>query len=115
MLKNVPLAEAQDIRELLDSNDIDYYETPGGNWGFSVEAIWLKDAEQLPRAQQLINEYQINLTNKAKEEYNTLKSQGQAETLFDKLRYEPLKFIVYIAAFLVVLYFSIKPFIHFTK
>jgi hypothetical protein len=99
----------------LENNAIDYYETPGGNWGFSVEAIWLKNEEQLPQARQLIGEYQIQLTKEAREKYNELKQQGQTETLIDKLKYEPVKFIAYIAAFLVVLYFSIKPFIDFAK
>lgn len=114
MLKNVPLDEAQDVRELLEKNFIDYYETPGGNWGFSVEAIWLKNEDQLQQARQLLDEYQVQLTKKAQEEYRELKEQGQVETLFDKIKHEPIKVILYTAAFLAVLYISLKPYLGFT-
>mgnify|MGYP000122608217 CR=1 FL=1 len=36
-----------------------YYETPAGNWGISMPALWLKDenAHDLDRAKALIEKY----------------------------------------------------------
>jgi hypothetical protein len=42
--------EYTDIRELLDANNIAYYVTPPGRWGFSMEAIWIKNDSQLYQA-----------------------------------------------------------------
>ena len=49
--------EAQDIRALLAENRISVYETPSGNWGTSMAAIWLSDESQAEKAQALLIEY----------------------------------------------------------
>ena len=41
-MRNVLADEAQDVRELLEDNKIDYFETFAGNWGVSLPAIWVK-------------------------------------------------------------------------
>ena len=55
-LKSVPEDEADDIKNLLADNKIDYYESPAGNWEISVHALWLNDESQSARAKQLIDE-----------------------------------------------------------
>ena len=57
-LKGVPETEADEVRALLTEHQIDFYETPPSIWGVSMEAIWLRDDEQLVTAQQLLHEYQ---------------------------------------------------------
>lgn len=49
--------EAQHVRALLAKNKISVYETPSGNWGSSMAAIWLSDESQLEKAQTLLTEY----------------------------------------------------------
>ena len=49
-LRGVPDDEADEIRALLAQHAIDYYETPPGNWGVSMPAIWLPDDSELARA-----------------------------------------------------------------
>ena len=63
-LRNVPDDEAEEIRNLLKHNHIDFYETPAGNWGISMPAIWLNDDDQLERAKELIKEYQQHRLDK---------------------------------------------------
>ena len=46
--------EAQDIRALLAKNRISIYETPEGNWGASMAAIWLTDENQLERSDRFV-------------------------------------------------------------
>jgi len=49
--------EYTDIRELLDKERIPYYVTPRGNWGLSMEAIWLKNNKDLRFAYNILNQY----------------------------------------------------------
>ena len=43
-LRHVPQDEADEVRELLSTNGIDYYETRPSLWGISAGGIWLHDA-----------------------------------------------------------------------
>jgi hypothetical protein len=56
--------EAQDVRALLSKNRISVYETPSGNWGTSMAAIWLSDENQLEEAQALLAGYRQNQPRK---------------------------------------------------
>jgi len=53
-LRNVPYDEAEEIRQLLTSSEVEFYETPAGKWGISSPAIWLQDKNELQRAKSLI-------------------------------------------------------------
>lgn len=114
-LKGVPDDEAEDIRALLNSNGIDYYETPAGNWAASVPAIWLNDGSQRPQARLLIDQYQRERLIRARAEYAQLQKDGKHRTILDLIRENPIRFIVYLAAIAVVVYFSTKPFMDIGK
>ena len=107
-LRNVPEHEAEDIRMLLTENKIDHYETPAGNWGISMPAIWLQDEGQLEQAKQLIDSYQIARQARVKNE----RKQSKNGSLGDWMA-SPLQLIFYIGIAAVILYFSIKPFMNF--
>lgn len=112
-LKNVPDDEAEEVRGLLTKNHIDHYETPAGNWGVSMPAIWLNDDEQLEKAKLLIDEYQKERQVRIRNEYEQDKREGKNRNLMGELLENPIQFVVYIAIAVVVLYFSIKPFLNF--
>ncbi len=114
-LKNVPDDEAQDVRDLLIKNNIDYYETPPGNWGISMPAIWLNDDGQLKGAKLLIDQYQDERLTKARGEYEQIKKDGKHRTFVNELLDSPVQFVLYIGFVAVVLYFSIKPFLNFDQ
>ena len=114
-LRGVPDDEAEEIRALLTKNEIDYYETPTGKWWISAGAIWLKNENQLEKAHFLIEQYQKERAYKAKKEYQKLKSEGKAETILDRMKQNPIQFIVYIALLVLVVYLSTKPFIDIGK
>ncbi|MCW8827894.1 MAG: DUF6164 family protein [Gammaproteobacteria bacterium] len=114
-LNGVPQDEAQDIRELLDGNRIDYYETSAGRWGISVAAIWLRDESQLAQANELIDRYQQERYRLAREEYEKLKREGRLEGLLDRLRKNPLRILLYLLAIAAVLYLSILPILQLGK
>lgn len=114
-LHNVPDDEAEEVRELLASHALDYYESPEGNWGISMPAIWLRDEAQLPLARSLLAEYQERRLVRIREEYARLRSEGKTRTIFDMIRESPLRFVAYLAFIAMVIYFSTKPFLDIGK
>lgn len=112
-LRNVPDDEAEDIRNLLTKHHFDYYETPAGNWGVSMPAIWLQNDDQLDRAKILIDEYQQQRSNNAKLERERAIQEGNRQGLISSFLKSPIQTIVYTALAVVILYFSIKPFLNF--
>ena len=112
-LRNVPDDEAEDIRNLLTEHHIDYYETPPGNWGISMPAIWLNDDEQLEEAKLLIEKYQHERQTRVRHEYEQSKKSVRLGVFSREWFNNPVQFVIYIAIAAVVLYFSIKPFLNF--
>lgn len=108
-LNNVPEAEANAVRELLEENGLDIYETSAGTFGISVAAIWLRDKQQLPRARQLLADFQAEHSEAVRQAYRDSLERGEAESFWMRLRSEPLKVILYLGAVLVILYISIVP------
>ena len=114
-LNGVPDDEANDIRNLLDNDDLPYYETSAGKWGISTAAIWLIDEDQLHKAQFLIAEYEKERVLRVRKEFKQLKDEGENDTIIDKFWQHPLQFIFYLAIIVLIAYVSIKPFIAFGK
>jgi hypothetical protein len=110
-LRNVPDDEADDVRKLLHDNQIEFYETSAGSWGTSTAAIWLKHREELDKARELIDHYQQQRSIDQRNAYEELKKDRKHKTLIDSFRENPLRFIAYLVFIIVILYFSIKPFI----
>lgn len=112
-LKNVPDDEAEEVRQLLASNSISFYETPAGKWGMSSPAIWLHDKNKLQRAASLIEAYQKERFIRRRREFESLKSEGKHRTIVHAIAENPLRFVFYLAVIVVVLYLSIVPFFRF--
>ena len=112
-LRGVPVDEADEIRELLTANNIDYYETSAGNWGISMPALWVRDNEQVFEAQNLLNRYHQQRAITQREIYEQLKKEGGNKQLMQTLTKNPIRFIVYIGAIAFVLYVSIKMLFEF--
>mgnify|MGYP000165065276 CR=1 FL=1 len=62
-------------------------------------------------AQQLLHEYQQQLQQRTQQEYDELKREGNAPTLWSKIKEDPLQFIVFSLIIALILYLSIKPFL----
>jgi len=110
-LKHVPDDEADEVRRLLEDNGISYYETPESRWGTSVPAIWLRDDSQRAEAVSLLREYQERRTSAAREDYARRRREGTAERLVDRILARPFQFLALLAFVILILYFSLKPFI----
>ena len=101
-LRGVPEDEANDVRELLDEHNIEYYETPEGLFGMSMPAIWLPDKDQLELARSLLDEYQSERVSRARAE--------RPRSMVDEIREHPLRLLAVLAGVGVVLYLSLMPF-----
>ena len=103
-LRGVPDDEAEEMRELLAEQAIDFYETPAGNWGVSMPAFWLRDESELAKAQSLLNSYQQQraITQRA------LYLQNKPKTFLHAFKERPLLYCVYFMAMGLVIYASIR-------
>jgi hypothetical protein len=112
-LRNVPEDEAEEIRQLLREHGIDFYETPAGNWGISMPALWLNDENEhrAEEAKGLIEQYQEERVLRIRREYEELKQQGNHRKLRDVFRERPFEFIFYLLIVALILYLSTKPFL----
>jgi Family of unknown function (DUF6164) len=107
-LRGVPEDEADEVRELLNEHEIDFYETSAGNWGVSMPALWLRDEAELIKAQQLLAHYQQQRQISQRQLYLQRKQLGQSKTLLTAFLEKPLLFSVYLAMIVLVIYVSIK-------
>jgi len=100
-LNNVPDEEADAVRQLLDDNDFQCYETSAGRWGISVAAIWIIDESEFDAARQLINEYQQSLGL----------TPQQPLTFAEKFRERPVDVVLAFVAISIVLGLTLWPFV----
>ena len=110
-LKSVSYDEADDIKNLLTENKIDFYESPAGNWEISMHALWLNDEAQYAQAKQLIDEYQVKRSQHIRLETQQKIDQGEHETFIQRLFNKPIQFFITLAIIIFILYFSIMPFL----
>ena len=97
-LRNVPDDEADDVRAMLDSHSIDFYETRPSRWGISHGGIWLSDAGDHPRARALMDEYQASRSERARAEREQQLRDGSAETFTDTVRRDPMRVVLSVLA-----------------
>ncbi|MBT4835871.1 MAG: hypothetical protein HON94_00840 [Methylococcales bacterium] len=112
-LRNVPEDEANDVRQILDDENIDYYESDAGKWGVSVAAIWLKNKEQRRHCKALIDQYQTERYRIKHAEYEQLKRNGKHKKLLDSFVQHPVRFVVYMSVSLFLIYLTLMPFLNF--
>ena len=110
-LRNVPEDEAEDIRGLLNENELEFYETSAGNWGISTAAIWLKNKDQLENAKIIIEKYQTERGISQRRNYEELKKSGDHKTFLNAFTENPFRFIAYLIFVGFIIYVSTKPFL----
>ena len=103
-LRGVPADETDEIKELLDKHEINYYETSAGNWGVSMPALWLPNNDELDNAQNLLNEYHTQRAITQRNIYQQLKRDKKNKRLFDVFIENPFKFLTYLLAIAFIIY-----------
>ncbi len=108
-LRNVENDEAEDVFELLEQHNIDFYQTHGGSFGMSLPGIWVHDEVEYARARCLIDQYQHERQQRVKVHYRQLKACGQNDKLIRRLRRMPNRMITFTIAIIMILIVSIVP------
>lgn len=112
-LRFVPDDEAEDVRQLLDDNDIAWFETSPGNWGISMPGIWVQDNQDFARARSLLDDYQQARQMRMRQLYELSRQRGEARTVAQVFLDNPLRFLSYIVLIAVVLFLSLRFFLSF--
>lgn len=107
-LRGVPADEADDVRQLLQANNIDFYETSGGMLGISLPAIWLYHEDDMPAAQRLFESYQQQRTVTQRALYQQAKLQNKHTGFWLHNLNKPIRFIAICFVVGFVIYLSIK-------
>lgn len=107
-LRGVPDDEADEVRELLAEQGIDFYETPAGNWGVSMPALWLRNDDDLPKAQSLLNAYQQQRAITQRAIYLQNKQAGLHKSFLQKFKEKPLLYFAYFVVIILVMYASVR-------
>lgn len=110
-LRNVPDDEANDVRNLLDEHQIDWYETSAGNWGIAMPGLWVRDAADKERARALIDDYQRERGAREREAFQQRRAEGSQPRLIDQVRARPLATLAIVAFCAFIVYVTLWPFL----
>lgn len=102
-LRHVPDDEADDVRAMLDSHRVAYYETPPSMFGISAGGIFVRDDGDIGEAKRLMADYQAGRRDRARAEYAASLRDGTAETFWTLLRAQPLRMVFGVLAILLML------------
>lgn len=114
-LRHVPDDEIDEVRALMDEHGIECYDTPPGPFGITAGGIWLKNPDDYARARELMDEYQEERANRARDEWRSARDRGEAETLVSVVRRHPLKTLLIVAGSVFVLMVLFSPLVVFFR
>lgn len=110
-LRHVPDDEADDIRALFDEHEVPFYETPPSRWGISMGGFWVHDDDEAQRARDLLQAYQNNRFQRQREAYEADMAAGRVGGFWNRLRRKPVTVLAACLAMIVILAFSLAPFV----
>ncbi|HSD18115.1 MAG TPA: DUF6164 family protein [Thermomonas sp.] len=102
-LRNVPDDEADDVRGLLDTHAIAFYETGPSLWGISAGGIFVTEDAAIVDARRLMADYQRQRQVRARADYEAAVRDGTAETFWAVLRAEPARVLLAVLGILFAL------------
>ncbi len=101
-LRDVPIAEAEALREALDASDLDYYETPPSAFGISAGGIWIRNDADWDQARELFERFQHDYAEAAR-------NVPSVEPFRTQLKRHPLRIIGFTAAALLIVFLMLWP------
>ena len=110
-MRHVPEDEAAEVRELLETNQIEFFETYAGSWGISLPALWLKNESQYAQARALLDDYQAERGARTRAEYQSQLQRGEGKTSWHFFKEDPFRYVAYVIAIVLVLYLSLQFFL----
>lgn len=110
-LRHVPDDEADEIRDLFDANNVAYYETPPSRWGISMGGFWVHDGDEAERARALLDDYQRQRFDRHRREYEDRMARGEVGGIWQMFLRHPLRTLAACVAIVVIIGFSLMPFL----
>lgn len=110
-LRHVPDDEAEEIRALFDEHDVPFYETPPSRWGISMGGFWVHDDAEAARARELLETYQNQRYQRQRSAYEQDLAAGRVGGVWHRLRHKPVTTLAAFVAIVVILAFSLAPFV----
>ena len=110
-LNGADLEEAEEVRQLLERNQLDFYETSAGRWGISVAGIWLQDETRANEARALLDQYAQQRQSRIRQQYQQSRDRGERHTLWQRALDAPVRTFAILLLVGTVAYLSIWPFI----
>lgn len=111
-LRHVPDDEADEVRALLEANNINYYETPPSRWGISMGGFWVHETDEAERARLLLDEYQSNRARDQRADYDRRLAAGEVPSFGQRLARRPLTMTAILLAVALVLGLALGPFLY---
>ena len=102
-LRNVPEDEADDVRALLDTQRIAFYETRPSMWGVSAGGIWVTEDADFVAAKRVFDDYEQQRATRARAEYAAAKRAGTADTFITMFRADPVRVVMSVLGILLAL------------
>lgn len=109
-LRNVTDEEAVEVRQLLDEQGFDVYETQAGFFRLGVDAIWLRNSAQREAAEAALAAYQKNRQANARQEHEEAVARGDAPTLWRRLIANPFQVTLVMVAVVLIALLTLLPF-----
>ncbi len=112
-LDDVPEDEADEVRQLLEEQGFETYETSAGFWKSGVAAIWLANPDQMTEARAAITAYQQARAARMQQTYASLQASGEAPSVWRLLQANPWQFIACLVAVTAIAALMVVPFFGF--
>jgi hypothetical protein len=109
-LRNVPDDEADDVRAMLETEKISFYETRPSMWGVSAGGIWITEDADFADARRAMDVYQQQRATRARAEYAAARQAGTADTFISLLRADPARVVMSLLGILFALGLVTIPF-----
>ncbi|WP_404472666.1 DUF6164 family protein [Vreelandella venusta] len=110
-LRHVTDEEAMEVRQLLDEQGFDVYETQAGFFRLGVDAIWLRNPAQREAAEAALAAYQANRQSNARQEHEEAVARGDAPTLWRRFLAHPVQVVLVVIAVALIALLTLLPFV----
>jgi|SRR5699024_5088481 len=105
-----PEDEIEQVRALLIEHHIDFYEVPPSFMGFNPGGIWLRNKAQQAEVRVLLNEYQQQRAEQARQHWEEQKHQGTHTTQWQLIKAHPFRFALTLIGISLLLGLMTIPF-----
>lgn len=112
-LRGVPEDELAELLSMMEAAGLSCYQTGAGNWGISMHGLWLQDDSRYDEARALLDDYQQRRARHARHVWVSARKEGRARGWLDIFCENPLRFLLYMAAVILLVYVSIVPWFGF--